>query len=166
MSNTKTIPGLAHGMPSDPPPIKCPSCEAVGDWAVAPVQHEPGEPWELVCDCDTCGHTWYQDPPREFHLAAFKQRACALPSWAPGYQAPGPEDVRDLLNLAGWSQVQTARLAGVSYKTGRGSTTLRKWKAPRDKKEYRPIAYGTWRLLLIYAGVVDPLDDLGRLVNA
>jgi hypothetical protein len=89
---------------------------------------------------------------------AFRNRACSLPYNHPDYVAPGPEEVAALIELAGFSQNQTAKLAGVKYDPLKGSSTVRKWKAKRDRKEYRQIPYSAWRLLLLYAGVVT-IDD-------
>ena len=87
-------------------------------------------------------------------LDMLKTRACALPYANPNYKPPSPDEISALIELAGWSQVETAKLVGVTYNPKKGSTTVRKWKAPIESKEHRPINYASWRLLLLYAGVV------------
>ncbi|MCU7845327.1 MAG: hypothetical protein KZQ93_15970 [Candidatus Thiodiazotropha sp. (ex Monitilora ramsayi)] len=93
-------------------------------------------------------------------LDAFKTRACTLPFGNPDYRPPDPEEVAALTELMGWSQSVTARLVGVNYDPKKGSTTVRKWKTSREKKEHREIPYAAWRLMLLYAGVV-ALEDKG-----
>ncbi len=93
-------------------------------------------------------------------LEAFKNRPCALHFNHQGYQPPTPQEVARLLELAGWSQNKTAQLVGVSWNPSKGSSTVRKWKAPSDKKDARPINYAAWRLLLLYSGVVAVGDAL------
>ena len=87
-------------------------------------------------------------------MNAFKNRACALPFDDPGYQPPSPEEITQLIKLAGWSQAKTAKLVGVNYNPKKGSTTIRKWRTKVDSPEHRNIPYSAWRLLLLYAGVV------------
>ncbi|KAA9133446.1 hypothetical protein F3N42_03595 [Marinihelvus fidelis] len=93
-------------------------------------------------------------------LEAFKSRPCALPFHDPGYTAPKPSEIDALIQLAGWSQVETAKIAGVNFKAGKGSTTVRKWRTPVDSSEHRGIPYAAWRIMLAAAGVVtiDPAD--------
>lgn len=94
------------------------------------------------------------------NLESFARLPCALPFIDERYQPPTPEEVAQLINLAGWSQNEAAKLAGVSWDTKRGSSTIRKWKSAKGEKEHREIPFSAWRLLLVYAGVVDPADDL------
>jgi len=88
-------------------------------------------------------------------LGDFKEKACCLPCADEGYIHPEPKDVATLINLAGWSQSDTAKLVGVSYSTEKGSSTIRKWKSSNPNKEHRAIPYSAWRLMLLYAGVVE-----------
>lgn len=87
-------------------------------------------------------------------LELFKSKPCCLACTDENYIHPEPKDVATLIKLAGWSQNDAAKLVGVSYSTERGSSTIRKWKTEKAKKEHREIPYSTWRLMLIYAGVV------------
>ena len=97
-------------------------------------------------------------------LAAFAALPCALPYTDERYRPPTPEQVAALIRLAGWSQNDVARLAGVGFNPEKGSPTVRKWRAPPESTAHRPISYAAWRLLLIYAGVVvDPAQDVQAL---
>lgn len=101
-------------------------------------------------------------------LAAFRNRPCALPYSNQGYVAPSPEEISQLIKLAGWSQNDCARLTGVSYNPKKGSPTVRRWKAPVGTSGHRDIPYAAWRLLLLYAGVVgvdEALKELGQFKN-
>lgn len=93
-------------------------------------------------------------------LSVFKNRNCALPFSHSDYRPPTPEEVSRLIELAGWSQNDTAKLTGVSWNPLKGSATVRRWKAPSDKDSSRAIPYSAWRLLLISARVVEIEDDL------
>lgn len=74
----------------------------------------------------------------------------------PAYRAPTPGEVDALIKLAGWSQNDVAKLVGVNYNPMKGSTTVRKWRAPLESPEHREIPYSAWRLMLIAAGLVEP----------
>ncbi|MCW9024070.1 MAG: hypothetical protein OQK73_05255 [Gammaproteobacteria bacterium] len=91
-------------------------------------------------------------------LTAFKNRPCALPYCHPDYVPPTPEEVAALTELAGWSQRETALIVGVNYNPKKGSTTVRKWKAPVSSPEHRAIPFAAWWLLLEAAGVVTTDD--------
>ncbi len=98
-------------------------------------------------------------------LDAFKNRACTR-LFTEDYKQPEPDEVKALIKLSGWSQTKVAKLAGVTYDMKKGSSTVRKWQAKKsDKKNHRDIPYSTWRLLLIYSGVVDINDDFLRINN-
>ena len=97
-------------------------------------------------------------------LAAFRRRACAKP-FDQGYQPPTPDEITALIQLAGWSQNDTARLVGVSFNPKKGSTSVRRWRAPTASYDYREIAYAPWRLLLLYAGVVTIDDGLAAIAK-
>lgn len=96
-------------------------------------------------------------------LDGFKNRPCALPFSNENFTQPTPEEVARLIELAGWSQNDTARLTGVSWNPKKGSSTVRRWKAPEGKPDSREIPYSSWRLLLLYSGVVDVNGDLAIL---
>ncbi len=85
-------------------------------------------------------------------LSDFKTRSCALPYCSDGYEPPTPEEIGDLIRLAGWSQREVALITGVNYNE-KGSTTVRKWKSSGGK-EARAIPYAAWRQMLEVAGVV------------
>lgn len=87
-------------------------------------------------------------------LDAFKNRPCSLPYCHPDYRPPTPEEVTALIKLAGWSQRETALITGVNYNPKKGSTIVRRWRAPEESAEHRAIPYAAWRLLLEQAGVV------------
>ena len=86
-------------------------------------------------------------------LNCFVNRSCALLFADADYCPPTPEEVQSLIKLAGWSQTEVARLVGVSW-SKKGSTTVRKWQSKVGTPDHRVITYSTWRLMLLYAGVV------------
>lgn len=85
----------------------------------------------------------------------FKSRACCLKWTDEGYQHPEPKDVAELIQLTGWSQNDVAKIVGVNFDAKRGSSTIRKWKTQKSKDDHRPIPYSAWRLMLLYAKVVN-----------
>ena len=76
------------------------------------------------------------------------------------WQAPEPEHIKALIELSGLNRRQWAALLGVSYSEKHGSTTIRKWCMNKTAKDYREIPFSTWRLMLIYAGVIDKDSDI------
>lgn len=93
-------------------------------------------------------------------------RNTTLDLYGTGWAQPTPEEVRALIVLLGektgrekLSGSQVARLAGI-----KDARTVRKWTAPIDAKNYTPIPYAVWRLLLVYGGIVDA--DLDEAINA
>jgi hypothetical protein len=96
-------------------------------------------------------------------LSAFKNRPCAR-VYTDNYIHPTPEEVKALIKLCNWSQTQVAKLTGVTYNPLKGSSTVRKWQTTSEK-EHRDIPYATWRLLLIYAGVVKPENDVTIMIS-
>lgn len=87
-------------------------------------------------------------------IEAFRNRPCSLLFSDPKYTQPEPQEVAQLIRLAGWSQNQVANLVGVNSDPKRGSSTIRKWKSHKAKDDHRPIPYSAWRLMLLHAGVV------------
>lgn len=87
-------------------------------------------------------------------LDDFHDRSCARP-FGDGYEPATPEEVDRLIKLAGWSQCDAARVVGVAYEINKGSTTIRKWRAPKYKTDSRQIPYSAWRLMLLKTGVVN-----------
>lgn len=96
----------------------------------------------------------YQVNSAPLTLAAFRNRASALPFDSGNYEPPTPEDVRTLRRLVGWSQADAAKIVGVNFNQGKGSTTIRKWETAKSSSEHRTIPYSAWRLMLLHAGVV------------
>jgi len=99
-------------------------------------------------------------------LEAFKERPCSFVFSHPHYHPPTPEEIDALIKLCGWSQNETAKLVGVSYNPKKGSSTIRKWRAKQTSDDYREIPYASWRLLLIYAGVVTVEEDLVAAIRS
>jgi len=87
-------------------------------------------------------------------LEAFRNHPSALLSTDPNFRLPTPEEIKRLRQLAGWSQVQAAKLVGVAFDPKKGSTSIRRWERAEDKPDHRLISYAAWRLMLIYASVV------------
>ena len=80
---------------------------------------------------------------------AFLNRACTRYAFDPLYTPPTTDEINALLDFAGWSQGEIAKLVDVSF-SYKGSTAVRNWR-----KGDRNMTYSTWRLLLIYAGIVE-----------
>jgi len=95
-------------------------------------------------------------------LDAFKNRNCTRLYTDDQYTPPTPEEVNQLITLCGWSQNDAAKLVGVKWDTKKGSSTIRKWKSDKSKKDHREIPYSAWRLMLIYAGVVNTSNHVNR----
>lgn len=70
------------------------------------------------------------------------------------FEPPTPEQIKALRQMLGMSQNDLAKLVGVTWNAKKGSTAVRKWETPIDKKEHRAIKYAEWRGLLVHAGVV------------
>lgn len=97
-------------------------------------------------------------------LDAFKNLPCSnhFESW----QAPEPEQVAALISLSGMNRRQWASLLGVSYSEKHGSSTIRKWCMRKEAKDFREVPFSTWRLMLIYAGVIKPENDVLAVASA
>lgn len=98
-------------------------------------------------------------------LAAFRNRASARPYADSEYKPPTPDEVRALIQCAGWSQTEAAKIVGASITPGKGSTTIRRWKAPSGSRDARDIPYAAWRLMLLAAGVVSSMEDDLRAIG-
>ncbi|WP_085944393.1 hypothetical protein [Hahella chejuensis] len=70
------------------------------------------------------------------------------PFASPNYHPPKESDVRLLLRIAGLTGAEAGKLVGVDARS------VRRWCAPPDTSNHRPIPYSAWRLLLIEAGLV------------
>ena len=85
----------------------------------------------------------------------FKNQNFTKEFYDPEYIHPTFQDVKELRKYTGWSQSEMASIVGVSFRPGKGATTIRKWCSdPEQSKEYRKIPYAAWRLFLITAGIV------------
>lgn len=93
--------------------------------------------------------------PFPLSLDAFKRRDCARRFDDEAYRPPTATEVRALIKLAGWSQTDVAKLVGVTYDPAKGSQTVRRWQTDEANQQHRAIPYAAWRLLLMYAGVVN-----------
>lgn len=97
--------------------------------------------------------------PLPLTLEAFSKRDCAR-EYDNGYLPPTPEEVAQLIRLAGWSQNDAAKIVGVKWDPKKGSSTIRKWKSDKAKQDHREIPYSAWRLMLLTAGVVSLPDRI------
>ena len=104
-------------------------------------------------------HATYSGAGLPVTKEAFRNRNFSLPFSNPDYSPPEPEEIKALISFAGWSQSEVARIVGVHYVKGKGSSAVRKWYAPKESNDYRPINYAAWRLLLLHAGIVKIEED-------
>jgi DNA-binding transcriptional regulator YiaG len=86
-------------------------------------------------------------------LESFKKNKCALNIEDPDFEPPTPEQVKNLRELMGFSQVDLAKLTGVSWNADKGSGAVRKWET-KEGKEKRSISKAAWQLMLIKSGLV------------
>ena len=74
----------------------------------------------------------------------------------PEFVHPTFQDIKELRIFTGWNQAEMAGIVGVSYKAGKGATSIRKWCSdPQASNEARKIPYAAWRLFLIAARIVN-----------
>lgn len=85
-------------------------------------------------------------------LVRIKSLPCSLPFSNDKYEHPTPEEVKFLIESAGWTQREVAMIVGVNYTVKGGSPTIRRWKADIGSSSHRMIPYASWRLLLLSAG--------------
>lgn len=78
-----------------------------------------------------------------------------------GWQQPTPDEVRTALELAG-QVFNKNKLTGseAGRLTGVDARTIRKWTAPENEANHRPIPYAAWRLLIERAGIVEKLNPI------
>lgn len=107
----------------------------------------------------------------------FKNRPCTLHYTNPGYVPPSVEELKAFAALTGLKPIQMAKITGSKFqfhknenfnpdpdihwsKKGfiKNSPYVTRWFRDPGDPLYRQISYSDWRLLLIYAGIVD-LDD-------
>ena len=86
-------------------------------------------------------------------VEAFKNRPCSLPKSHPRYIPPTPEDVKALRNLLGFPQARLGEFTGKAYNK-KGCKAVRRWETSIENKEYNPIDYAAWQLMLLAAGVI------------
>lgn len=103
----------------------------------------------------------YDASTSQITIAEFSKKACTRLFIDPEYSSPLSDDIKQLRDLMGWSQTDIAKMTGVNFSKGKGSTTVRKWCASTTSNEHRQIPYSAWRLLLIYAGLAKP-DEYKR----
>ena len=90
-------------------------------------------------------------------VEAFKNRACSLPKSDPRYLPPTPEEIKSLRNLLGFPQARLGDLTGKTY-SKKGCKAVRRWETSTENKEYNPIDYCAWQLMLLAAEVITITD--------
>lgn len=91
-------------------------------------------------------------------IEAFRNRFCVLPLSHPNHVPPTPEEVKALRNLLGFSQARLGLLLGKTYNK-KGCKAVRRWETNINSKEYTPMNYCAWQLMLLAANIVS-IDDL------
>jgi hypothetical protein len=86
-------------------------------------------------------------------VEAFRNRPCSLPLSHPGYVPPTPAEVRALRNILGFSQARLGLLLGKRYNK-KGCKAVRRWETNVNSKEYTPMNYCAWQLMLLSAEVI------------
>jgi DNA-binding transcriptional regulator YiaG len=94
----------------------------------------------------------YEGQGAPLTIEAFKNRNCGLGIEHPDFIHPTPQEVKSLRKLIGFSQVDLAKLTGVTW-TDKGASSVRKWET-LEGKESRVISPAAWQLMLIKAGLV------------
>ncbi len=69
------------------------------------------------------------------------------------YKQPPPHVLRAVREKYKLTQVDVAKITGVSFNK-KGSSTVAKWETDPSKPDHRQIPYSAWRLLLITLEVV------------
>lgn len=86
-------------------------------------------------------------------------RSYTLLTFSNGWERPSSDEIRIVLYIAGEAEGRPdkkltgdnfAKLVGVNPKTAR------RWIAPEDSANFQKMPYSAWRLLLQYAGIVEP----------
>lgn len=91
-------------------------------------------------------------------VEAFRNRPCSLPITDQNHVPPTPEEVRSLRQILGFTQSRVGALVGRSY-NDKGCKAVRRWENNIDSKEYRPINYSAWQLMLLASEVIF-LDEI------
>jgi DNA repair protein RadC len=91
-------------------------------------------------------------------VGAFKNRPCGLGIEHPDFVLPTPQEIKSLRLLMGFSQVDLAKLVGVSWNS-KGASSVRKWETI-EGKEKRSVSPSAWQLMLLKVGLVsmEPLS--------
>ena len=71
------------------------------------------------------------------------------------YKPPPPHILRAVREKYHLTQIDVAKMVGVSWSHKRGSSTVAKWETDPSKKDHRQIPYSAWHLLLITLNVVE-----------
>ena len=69
------------------------------------------------------------------------------------YVPPTIEDLKHIRKMYKITQVDVAKITGVSWNS-KGSSTVAKWEINPGKADHRQIPYSAWRLLLITLGII------------
>lgn len=69
------------------------------------------------------------------------------------YKPPTPEVLRGVRRIHKLTQIDVAKITGVSWNK-KGSSTVSKWETDPSKPDHRQIPYSAWRLLLITLNIV------------
>lgn len=96
---------------------------------------------------------------------AFRNRFCCKYASDPNYLAPTPAEVKALIAYANWTLCDVARITGISFDIENGLTVVRGWvsESEQSKNDSSEISYPAWRLLLLYAGIVEINEEF--LIN-
>lgn len=81
-----------------------------------------------------------------------------------GFIKPSQEDLNRLVAVTGWNKRTIAELLDIHYSEKSGSATVRKWFT--TSSSHSPIPSRSWRLLLIFAGIVKAKEDVEFVLNS
>jgi transcriptional regulator with XRE-family HTH domain len=95
---------------------------------------------------------------------SFSAKNCIKPNNDPTFEYPIFMDIKELIEIAGWSQREVAEICGVTFDEKKGSSTVRKW-CSASEKENRTIPYTAWRLLLLKSNLISLNDEAGVTLN-
>ena len=85
-------------------------------------------------------------------------RNTTLRAYVDDWEQPTSAEVRALIEHL--RKVRTEKITGqiIANLVGVNPRNVRKWSAPEDTSNHVRIPYAAWRLLLLYAGIVDTVD--------
>ncbi len=101
---------------------------------------------------------------KKARLDSFRAKNCIRPNNDDLFEHPHALDIKELIEIAGWSHKEVAGICGVTFDEKKGSSTVRKWCSTSDK-ESRSIPYAAWRLLLLKANLISLNDEAGVARN-